>query len=178
MALLCNNNYYKLDFSNFRVVDGNLFIKCIIYKEQKCRDLEKQNAEAIIAFKQNVLAYLQKLELEFMSKVKEIDAGATLTDELIATMEASNSDLKQLHLTAQTLRSDYDAVLKNISGECCDISNVSLLKELGMQESWLACPIVIQGEVEVNVGPASGEEITAQNFYNKLKKIILDTQDC
>lgn len=179
MALLQNGKYFRADLSNYRVENGNLFINCIIYRDKQSRDFEKENADKIKIFKDNVTKYMQELELSFTNKLKEIDFDFTMNDvEKFIDIVNNNERLKGMYNLAQTMHTDYLAVLKRLSGEYAEIQDIQALKDFGLDEEWFDNPIYVDGQVEINVGSIIGETINGENFYNKLKNYIQDTTDC
>jgi hypothetical protein len=52
------------------------------------------------------------------------------------------------------------------------------LENLGFELEWITDPIKLNGGGEVFAGDYNGEEITHEFFYNRLKTVMGDTEDC
>ncbi len=52
------------------------------------------------------------------------------------------------------------------------------LENLGFDLEWITDPIKLNGGGEVYAGDYNGEEITYEFFYERLKAVMGDTEDC
>ena len=52
------------------------------------------------------------------------------------------------------------------------------LKALGFDEEWVISPVLLDGGGEVYTGDYDGEPITYEFFYERLKSVMGETEDC
>ena len=55
---------------------------------------------------------------------------------------------------------------------------MSELSILGFEEEWITSPVMLDGGGEVLAGDYDGEPMTYEFFYERLKTVMGETEDC
>jgi hypothetical protein len=54
----------------------------------------------------------------------------------------------------------------------------AVLQALGFEQQWIDLPVLLDGGGEVLAGDYDGEPITYEFFYERLKSVMGETEDC
>ncbi len=191
MALLekVTNHYYKIDFDRCAVRGLKVFVTYSIYKDTAEREKEKERQSKWTEFFQKLRGNLQS---QYDALIKEIDAEGLTSEQVLSESEEGMIDSEKYpELRAMQnkllILEPFEQEIEDRLYKYRDDEKESLiitddvkkeLKALGFDEEWVISPVLLDGGGEVLAGDYNGEPITYEFFYERLKTVMGETEDC
>ena len=182
------DHYYKINYDLCAVRDLKVFVNFSVYQSTAERDKEKEREGKWADFFQKLRQYLHTQYTELLTAIdtEGLNTDALLTDE-DGKIDAENyPTLRVLQDRMNTLEPYEKAIGErlfcfgesvnsplNIPSE--DLSELSIL---GFEEEWITSPVMLDGGGEVLAGDYDGEPMTYEFFYERLKTVMGETEDC
>jgi len=186
---IATKNYYKINFDNCAVKGLKVFVNLSVYLDTAEREKEKERTPKWAEFFQKLSANLQGQRDNLFA---QIDAAGLTVDGVLSKTEENKidgalyPDLRELqerwnalepfeHLLGNSLFRYGDAELP-----CIEISEKigEQLAALGFEEAWILDPVRITAGAEVCTGDYKGEQICHSFYYDRLKTVMGETEDC
>jgi len=191
MAILekATNNYYKIEFDRCAVRGLKVFVSFSVYKSAEERDKEKQRESLWAEFFRKLR---ESLHTQYTGLLAAIEAQGLTPEQVLCATEDDKIDL-ELYPELRAAQDKFNALQPfetaiaerlfqygdSIKPEIeIPESVLSELKALGFEEDWITDPVEFNGGAEVNTGDYNGEPITHELFYERLKSIMGETEDC
>lgn len=182
------NHYYKINFDRCAIRGLKVFVNYSTYQSIEDRDKEKEREEKFAAFFQNIRANAQSKYDELIAEVEsqELVPEAIIGDESGLIDKDNYPELRAM----QDKLNELEYLEVEIGERLFEFSNTERdelviaddtqgeLGNLGFELEWITDPIKLSGGGEVFAGDYSGELITHEFFYNRLKAVMGDTEDC
>ena len=191
MALLekVTNHYYKIDFDRCTVRGLKVFVNYSIYKDTSEREKEKERQGKWTEFFQKLRENLQS---QYDNLLESISNEGLTPEQVLSESEEGMIDLVKY----PELRELQDSFLvlepfeqeigdrlfkyRDIEKEAIVIPDEirEKLEALGFEQEWIESPVLLDGGGEVYAGDYNGEPITYEFFYERLKTVMGETEDC
>ena len=187
MALLekITNNYYKIDFDLCAVRGLKVFVAYSIYKDTAERENEKERQSKWAEFFQKLR---ERLQSKYDTLLQSISNEGLTPEQILEGMidSAKYPELREMQNKLLELEPFEQAIgdrlfkYKDIEKESLIIPDEvkAELEELGFEQAWIDLPILLDGGGEVLAGDYNGEPITYELFYERLKSVMGETEDC
>lgn len=191
MALLekSTNNYYKIDFDRSAVRGLKVFVNYNIYKDISERQKEKERQGKWTEFFQKLR---EKLQSQYDTLLQSISNEGLETEQVLSENEEGMIDsakyphLRELQNKLLELQ-PFEQMIGDRLFKYKDIEKETLvipddvreeIEALGFQREWTDSPILLDGGGEVYAGDYYGEPITYEFFYERLKTVMGETENC
>lgn len=191
MALLekSTNNYYKIDFDRCAVRGLKVFVNYNIYKDISEREKEKERQGKWTEFFQKLR---EKLQSQYDTLLQSISNEGLETEQVLSESEegmidsAKYPNLRELQNKLLELQ-PFEQMIGDRLYKYKDIEKETLvipddvreeIETLGYQREWTDSPILLDGGGEVYAGDYNGEPITYEFFYERLKTVMGETENC
>lgn len=191
MALLekSTNNYYKIDFDRSAVRGLKVFVNYNIYKDISERQKEKERQGKWTEFFQKLR---EKLQSQYDTLLQSISNEGLETEQVLSENEegmidsAKYPNLRELQNKLLELQ-PFEQMIGDRLFKYKDIEKETLvipddvreeIEALGFQREWTDSPILLDGGGEVYTGDYYGEPITYEFFYERLKTVMGETENC
>ncbi len=184
MAILENetNNYYRVEYDESYIKGDRVIVAFSSYKTTEDRQKEKDRAELISAFANNINVLATNKYQELVTGIQALD----VEPQTIACAEDSNiidgeryPELRALQLEIENLKDFASSFYEHCfvygdSAHSVAETNLStqLLESLGYNAEWQADPIQLTNRAEIYCGDYNGEPITHEFFYERLKTVM------
>jgi len=183
------NQYYKINFDRCAVRGLTVFVNFSAYLTTAEREKEKEREGKWSQFFRKLRENLQAQQDGLFAAIEA--AGFTPEQVLSATEEnkidaAKYPDIRELqerwnalepyeHLIGDSLYKIGDKEMR-----CIEMNEdiAKQLAELGFEDEWILDPIRITAGAEVEVGDYKGEPISQEFYYERLKTVMGETEDC
>lgn len=191
MALLekVTNHYYKIDFDRCAVRGLKVFVNYSIYKDTSEREKEKERQDKWTEFFQKSR---ERLQSQYDTLLESISTEGLTTEQVLSESEegmidsAKYPELREQQNKLLELEPFEQAIgdrlfkYRDIEKGTLIISNTikEQLESLGFEQEWIDSPILLDGGGEVYTGDYNGEPITYEFFYERLKTVMGETEDC
>ncbi len=191
MALLemATNHYYKIDFDRCAVRGLKVFVNYSIYKDTSEREKEKERQGKWAEFFQKLR---EKLQSQYDNLLQSINTEGLTPEQVLSDSEegmidsAKYPELRELQdsfLVLEPFEQEIgDRLFKyrDIEKEAIVIPDEirEKLEALGFEQEWIESPVLLDGGGEVYAGDYNGEPITYEFFYERLKTVMGETEDC
>lgn len=191
MALLekVTNHYYKIDFDRCAVRGLKVFVNYSIYKDTSEREKEKERQGKWTEFFQKLRENLQS---QYDNLLESISNEGLTPEQVLSEIEegmidlAKYPELRELQNKLLELEPFEQAIgdrlfkYKDIDKETLIIPDEvkAELETLGFEQQWIDLPVLLDGGGEVYAGDYNGEPITYEFFYERLKTVMGETEDC
>lgn len=191
MAVLekATNNYYKINFDLCAVRGLKVFVNFSVYKSTEQREKEKERQGKWALFFQKLRENLQS---QYDALIKAIEAKGLTPEQVLSENEegmidsAKHSELRIMQnklLNLEPFEQEIgDRLFKYSDDEKKTLIIPAKIKNelegLGFNEEWIASPVLLDGGGEVYTGDYDGEPITYEFFYERLKSVMGETEDC
>ena len=151
MAILENNtkHYYKLDLSQSFIQKNMVFGAVVVYGTENDRKNEKDRLSKFMLFDSNCKMMLKKLN-EDVNNIKVYSDFARTVADIIS----------KRYISKTVSYADEIVITKDIE---------KLLEECGYRQEWIKQPICILSNKLINCGKHTGDLLTAEYVYSKLK---------
>ncbi len=182
------NHYYKINFDRCAVRGLKVFVNYSTYQSIEDRDKEKEREEKFATFFQSIRANAQSKYDELIAEVEsqelvpeeiiEEESGLIDKDNYpeLRAMQDKLNELEHLGIEIGERLFEYTNTERD---ELTISENMQQeLENLGFELEWITDPIKLNGGGEVYAGDYNGEEITYEFFYERLKAVMGDTEDC
>ena len=183
------NHYYKINFDLCAVRGLKVFVNFSVYNSTEEREKEKERQGKWTEFFQRLRGNLQS---QYDALIKAIDAEGLTPEQVLSESEEGMIDLtKYAELRAMQNNllnlEPYEQEIGNRLFKYSDDEKKTLiipanikneLEGLGFNEEWIASPVLLDGGGEVYTGDYHGEPITYEFFYERLKSVMGETEDC
>lgn len=184
MALIRQNEeYVRAIWDKYEINNGQLSIPVVFYKSKSHRDFEKINIDKISIFKNNVDNYVNYLESNIHNSLKIICPNVTNPADYQQFSEVIEEDitLKEQRQQLRLFIEDYEKIKDVLKGEkqllLSEIHNIEIFKSLGLDDAWLASPVIIERRAIINIGTIGNLQPSGQVIYGLLKEKIPNTTD-
>jgi hypothetical protein len=191
MALLekSTNNYYKIDFDRSAVRGLKVFVNYNIYKDTSEREKEKERQGKWTEFFQKLR---EKIQSQYDTLMQSISNEGLETEQVLCESEegmidsAKYPNLRELQNKLLELQ-PFEQMIGDRLFKYKDIEKETLvipddvreeIEALGFQREWTDSPILLDGGGEVYTGDYYGEPITYEFFYERLKTVMGETENC
>jgi hypothetical protein len=191
MALLekVTNHYYKIDFDRCAVRGLKVFVNYSIYKDTSEREKEKERQGKWTEFFQKLRENLQS---QYDNLLESISNEGLTPEQVLSEIEEGMIDsvkypeLREQQNKLLELEPFEQAIgdrlfkYKDIEKETLIIPDEvkAVLQALGFEQQWIDLPVLLDGGGEVLAGDYNGEPITYELFYERLKSVMGETEDC
>ena len=191
MAVLekATNNYYKINFDRCAVRGLKVFVNFSVYNSTEEREKEKERQGKWTEFFQRLRGNLQS---QYDALIKAIDAEGLTSEQVLSESEEGMIDSEKYpELRAMQnkllILEPFEQEIEDRLYKYRDDEKESLiitdnvrkeLESLGFEEEWIASPVLLDGGGEVYTGDYHGEPITYEFFYERLKSVMGETEDC
>lgn len=182
------NHYYKINFDRCAIRGLKVFVNYSTYQSTEDRDKEKEREEKFATFFQNIRANAQS---KYDELIAEVESQALVPEEIIEDDNGLIDKVNYLELRAmQDKLNELEHLEIEIGERLFKFSNTEIddlvitedmqqdLEALGFEMEWITDPIKFNGGGEVYAGEYDGEPITHELFYERLKTVMGDTEDC
>lgn len=183
------NHYYKIDFDRCAVRGLKVFVNYSIYKDTSQREKEKERQGKWAEFFQKLR---EKLQSQYNELVEEIQVKALTQEQVLSESEegmidsAKYPELRVLQNKLLELEPFEQEIEDRLFKYRDDEKNTLVipdevkdkLNSLGFEEVWIDSPVLLDGGGEVYAGDYNGEPITYEFFYERLKTVMGETEDC
>lgn len=183
------NHYYKINFDLCAVRGLKVFVNFSVYNSTEERDKEKERQGKWTEFFQRLRENLQS---QYDALIKAIDTKGLTPEQVLSQSEEGMIDstkYAELWTMQNNLLSlePYEQEIGNRLFKYRDDAKNTLiipdeikkeLEALGFEEEWIASPVLLDGGGEVYTGDYDGEPITYEFFYERLKSVMGETEDC
>lgn len=191
MAVLekATNNYYKINFDRCAVRGLKVFVNFSVYNSTEEREKEKERQGKWTEFFQKLRGNLQS---QYDALIKGIDAEGLTSEQVLSESEEGMIDSEKYpELRAMQnkllILEPFEQEIEDRLYKYRDDEKESLiitdnvrkeLESLGFEEEWIISPVLLDGGGEVYAGDYDGEPITYEFFYERLKSVMGETEDC
>ncbi|MGI6593541.1 MAG: hypothetical protein ACOX24_00410 [Christensenellales bacterium] len=182
------NHYYKINFDRCAVRGLKVFVNYSTYQSIEDRDKEKEREEKFATFFQNIREHNQSKynELIAMIEAQELvpeqiveDDNGLIDRDNYPALRAKQDKLNKLeHLGIEIGERLFEYTNTERDELIISENTQQELESLGFDLVWITDPIKLNGGGEVYAGDYGGEPITHEFFYNRLKTVMGDTEDC
>lgn len=183
------NNYFKINFDSCAVRGLKVFVNFSVYQSAEEREKEKERIPRWAEFFQKLR---ESIQVQYNALIVQIEAlGLTPGQVLSATEDGKIDAGLYPALRAEQDKLDELAPFELGIGERLfkygDNEKPALvlseevreaLATLGFEDEWIVNPVLLGGGAEVNTGDYNGEPITHELFYERLKSVMGETEDC
>ena len=183
------NNYYRIDFDNCAVRGLKVFVRFGAYKGAAEREKERAREGKWAEFFQKLR---ENLSAQYNALLAAVEAAGLTPEQVLSQTEENKIDAEK-YPALRTMQDELNALepfeigigerlyrygdhekpMLTIPSEVGE-----QLAALGFDEDWIVSPILLDGGAEVNTGAYNGEPITHELFYERLKAVMGDTEDC
>ena len=183
MALIRKNGeYVKVNFSNYKIVNGEIIVNLSCYKNKSNRDYEKNNEFKIKNFLLLTDNYISNLKNEIISELKSIFPDE-ITHNNYSQFEQIYKNYPDLENKINLLREFQNEfiqikyILDNRAQYTQNLKYINKFTSLGLDENWLHNPVVKTEDITINIGQIASGQITPANIYQQVKTKLVETQD-
>jgi hypothetical protein len=182
------NHYYKINFDRCAIRGLKVFVNYSTYQSIEDRDKEKEREGKFAAFFQNIRANAQS---KYDELIAEVESQGLVPEEIIEDENGLIDKVNYPELRAmQDKLNELEHLEIEIGERLFKFFNTEIdvlvitedmeqdLEALGFEMEWITNPIKFNGGGEVFAGDYNGEEITHELFYERLKAVMGDTEDC
>ena len=183
------NHYYKINFDLCAVRGLKVFVNFSVYKSTEQREKEKERQGKWTEFFQRLRENLQS---QYDALIKAIDTKGLTPEQVLSESEegmidsAKHSELRIMQnklLNLEPFEQEIgDRLFKYSDDEKKTLIIPAKIKNelegLGFEEEWIASPVLLDGGGEVYTGDYRDEPITYEFFYERLKSVMGETEDC
>jgi hypothetical protein len=166
-----------------------VFVNFSVYNSTEERDKEKERQGKWTEFFQRLRENLQS---QYDALIKAIDTKGLTPEQVLSQTEegmidsAKHSELRIMQnklLNLEPFEQEIgDRLFKYSDDEKKTLIIPAKIKNelegLGFEEEWIASPVLLDGGGEVYTGDYHGEPITYEFFYERLKSVMGETEDC
>jgi hypothetical protein len=181
------NYYYRINFDACKVAGLKVFVSFHAYKSAEEREKEKDREPQWAEFFRKLRENLHSQYTALLTAVET--AGLTpadITDENGLIDLAKHPELRIMQDGMNELEPFERGIGERLFKYGDDkksalVVNESVggqLESLGFDDSWILEPILLDGGAEVYAGEYNSEPITHEFYYNRLKAVMNETEDC
>lgn len=191
MAILekATNHYYKINYDRCAVRGLKVFVNFSVYISTEEREKEKQRESKWAEFFQKLRESLHSQYTGLLTAIEE--AGLT-PEQVLSESEEGKIDAEN-YPSLRALQDKMNALEpyekgigerlfqyrdNEIPALVIPIEVGEELQALGFAEEWIASPVLLDGGGEVCAGDYNGEPMTYDFFYERLKSVMGETEDC
>ena len=181
------NHYYMINFDSCKVAGHKVFVNFCAYKSTAERTKEQER---------------EPRWAEFFQKIREnLHSQYTAITEGVETAGLNPQDIADENGLIDMIKHTELRILQDKMNELepfeCGIGERLFkygddekpalvitelvgeqLEALGFDDSWILEPVLLDGGAEVYAGEYNGEPITHEFYYNRLKAVMGETEDC
>lgn len=186
---IATNNYFKINFDSCAVRGLKVFVNFSVYQSAEEREKEKERKSKWAEFFQKLR---ESIQAKYNALIAQVEALGLTPDKVLSATEDGKIDAGLYPvLRAEQDKLDALAPFELGIGERLfkygDNEKPALviseevgeaLAALGFEDEWIINPVLLGGGAEVNTGDYNGEPITHELFYERLKLVMGDTEDC
>lgn len=186
---IATNNYFKINFDSCAVRGLKVFVNFSAYQSTDEREKEKERVPKWAEFFQKLR---ENLHTQYSGLLAAIAAAGLTPEQVLSQTEENKIDAEIYPAlrAAQDKMNDLEPYEKSIGAGLFRYEEnenqplvipgevSSELAALGFDEAWVTDPIVLNGGAEVYTGDYNGEPITHEFFYERLKSVMGETEDC
>lgn len=182
------NHYYKINFDRCAIKGLKVFVNYSTYQSIEDRDKEKEREEKFATFFQNARVHTQNKYSELVVAVEEQglrpeniveDENGLIDKESFPDLRALQDKINELEHFMVEIGERLSEYTNTERDELIISENIQQeLESLGFELEWITDPIKLNGGGEVFAGDYSGEPITYEFFYERLKTVMGETEDC
>lgn len=182
------NHYYRINFDSCKVAGYKVFVNFHAYKSAAERDKEKERTSKWAEFFHKLR---ENLHTQYTELLAAGAAGLTPEAVLSDTEEGRIDMVKFPELRIlQDKMNELEPFEKAIGERLFKYGNDEKpalviteavggqLEALGFDGDWIVEPVLLDGGAEVYAGDYEGEPITHEFYYNRLKTVMGETEDC
>jgi hypothetical protein len=191
MAVLekATNNYYRINFDDCAVRGTRVFVNFHIYNSVTERDKEKERTPKWAEFFQKLR---ESVNARYTALLAAVEASGHTPEGVMSADGDGMIDaerfpelciLQDNYMELAPFERDIGARLfrygDNEKPALVIPETVgSELAALGFIEEWITAPVLLDGGAEVYAGDYEGEPISHEFYYNRLKAVMNETEDC
>jgi len=191
MALLekATNNYYKIEFDKCAIRGLKVYVNFSVYKSAAERDKEKERECKWAEFFRKLR---ESLHNQYSGLLAQIEAQGLKPEQVLSATEEGKIDAEKYPVLriAQDKMNALEPFELGIgerlyrygdNEKSALVIPSELLDELitlGFDDAWITDPVLLDGGAEVCTGEYHGEPITHELFYERLKAVMGETEDC
>lgn len=186
---IATNNYYKINFDLCAIRGLKVFVNFSVYQSADEREKEKERGDKWAEFFRKLR---ESLDAQYTELLAEIEASELTPEQVLSQTEENKID-GELYPALREAQDKMDALEpyeKSIGAGLFRYEEnenqplvipsevLSELSALGFEDEWIVSPVLLGGGAEVNTGDYNGEPITHELFYERLKSVMGETEDC